>query len=254
MRWLIITIIIFILFGCDLNPSENSGSDYSKWFNIDGDSAEQEPKTSQVTTENIEEPPIENHLKELSLSEVMKGTYAIYIQDNKGDWVQGSGFLIEKNLLVTNFHVVEGFRNGLIRNNDKTPKYNIDEILKIDTDNDIAILRVEGIESPQILPFSEKIPNIGDPIKAVGCPKGLEATVCGGIISQYRERNGANVAESGAYAQLFQIDADINHGSSGGPIVNEKGHVVGIAVSGLGDGMNYAIPARFIITLNKGTL
>ena len=254
MRWLVLIIIFVTLCGCNLNPSENAGTDYSNWFNIDGDTTLQEPSTSEVTAENVEELPIENNLKELSLAEVMKGTYAIYIQDYKGDWAQGSGFLIEKNLLVTNFHVVEGFRNGLVRNNDKTPKYNIDEILKVDTKNDIAILRVEGIESPQTLAISDKIPNIGDPIKALGCPKGLEATVCGGIISQYRERNGTDVAESGEYAQLFQIDADINHGSSGGPIVNDKGHVVGIAVSGLGDGMNYAIPARFIITLNKGTL
>jgi serine protease Do len=253
MKWLVTYSILITLCSCNLNPSDTSGTDYSHWFDIGGDTTAQQPSPNEENIENIEEPSEENDLKELSLSEVMKGTYAVYIQDYKGEWSQGSGFLIEKNLLVTNYHVIEGFRNGIIRNNDKSPEYIIDEILKVDTRNDIALLRVEGIASPQTVPLSDKTPNIGDPIKAIGCPKGLEATVCSGIISQYRERNGTDVAESGEYAQLFQIDADINHGSSGGPIVNEKGQVVGIAVSGLGDGMNYAIPVRFVSILSKST-
>ncbi len=253
---------VFILLGvallltcmaCNMPSNPSGNDDLSKWFDVsyDGsDTAQNLVSNDQGIGEKGDE---ESTIGAIAIGDALKGTYAVVIQQTDGQVVQGSGFLLDKNLLVTNHHVVEKYNDGFVRLNDKSSKYQINEVLKIDRKNDVAILRVESIYQPFVLPLSRQLPSIGDRIYALGCPKGLEGTISSGIVSQFREDDGRSISSNAENADLFQTDVQINHGSSGGPVVNEKGHVIGIAMGGYGDGLNYFVPARFIQILNQGT-
>ena len=156
---------------------------------------------------------------------------------------QGSGFIFEDGLVVTNAHVVNeseklvvGLSNGA--------KYK-GKLIGQDLLTDIAIIKLEG-NGPwpkAILGDSTKIA-VGDWAIAVGNPFGLENTVTLGIISNLNR----NVSQLGIYDkrfELIQTDAAINPGNSGGPLLNSKGEVIGINTlirSGPGAGLSFAIP------------
>jgi serine protease Do len=112
-----------------------------------------------------------------------------------------------------------------------------------DGPSDIAILKIEG-ESLVPLPFgdSDKV-NVGQMVFAVGNPLGLQETVTQGIISAKGRR-----ALSEAANEFFQTDAAINPGSSGGPLVNLDGEIIGInnSISPQGQGIGFAIPSNTV--------
>jgi S1-C subfamily serine protease len=99
-------------------------------------------------------------------------------------------------------------------------------------------LNTEGAELSQ-----RSALDIGETVFAVGNPRGLEGTFSAGIVSGYREIKGLS---------LLQITAPISPGSSGGPIADEKGEVIGIAVATFrgGQNLNFAIPVRYIKQLS----
>ena len=156
---------------------------------------------------------------------------------------QGSGFIFEDGLVMTNAHVVNrsekvvvGLSNG--------KKYN-GKLIGLDLLTDLAVIKLEG-KGPwpkAILGDSSKI-EVGDWAIAVGNPFGLENTVTLGIISNLNR----NVSQLGIYDkkfELIQTDAAINPGNSGGPLLNSKGDVIGINTlirSGPGAGLSFAIP------------
>ncbi len=252
MRRVIYILSLFVV-SCEMPNGNNQSGDMSHWLDIgyNGGDSTNGNRTGITRDDSSEQ---ETGISEaISIGDALKGTYSVIIRTENGGDVIGSGFLIAPDLLVTNFHVVEGFSFGFVRQNDKSPRYNIDEILKVDAVNDVAILRVKSIQDPFVLPLSSYMPKLGDRIYALGCPKGLEGTMSSGIISQFRERDGRGICRDAESAIYYQTDVQINHGSSGGPILNEKGYVIAIALGGFGDGLNFLVPARFIDVLNKGT-
>ena len=156
---------------------------------------------------------------------------------------QGSGFIFENGLVMTNAHVVNksdklivGLSNG---------KKFTGTLIGQDLLTDLAVIKLEG-KGPwpkAILGDSTKI-QVGDWAIAVGNPFGLENTVTLGIISNLNR----NVSQLGIYDkkfELIQTDAAINPGNSGGPLLNSKGEVIGINTlirSGPGAGLSFAIP------------
>ncbi len=238
---------------CNMPSNPSGNDDLSKWFDVSYDGNDTAQNLVSNDQGSGDKGDAESTVGDIPIGDALKGTYAVVIQQTNGQVIQGSGFLLGKNLLVTNYHVVVNYNDGFVRLNDKSSKYQINEVLKIDRKNDVAILRVESIHQPFVLPLSQKMPAIGERIYALGCPKGLEGTISSGILSQFREDDGRSISSNAENADLFQTDVQINHGSSGGPVVNEKGHVIGIAVGGYGDGLNYVVPARFIEILNQGT-
>jgi S1-C subfamily serine protease len=149
----------------------------------------------------------------------------------------GSGFFVDGGRkIVTNFHVIAGaasVQTKLTNGNVLT----LDTILGIDTDHDLVILESPSKGLPLIL--SSRIPEIGEDIIAIGNPKGLEGTLSTGIVSGLRNDKGS---------EYYQVTAPISPGSSGGPIVNEKGEVLGVStfyVSG-GQNLNFAMPSAYI--------
>ncbi len=161
---------------------------------------------------------------------------------------EGSGFVISKDgYIVTNAHVVDGSGKVYVSfsNNDKKEA----TIVGKDESTDIALLRVDESADalmPLTLGNSSKM-NPGDGVVAIGNPYGYERTITEGIISATHRSIAA--PDNSTITNALQTDAAINHGNSGGPLINMQGQVVGInsqidSQSGVNAniGIGFAIP------------
>jgi putative serine protease PepD len=160
---------------------------------------------------------------------------------------EGSGFVVDTNGdIVTNAHVVDGASSIKVRfQNGKTATATL---VGSDDSTDIAVIKVNvDASSLHPLSFSEsKSVQVGQSVAAIGSPFGLPETMTSGIISALNRTINApnNYSISGA----IQTDAAINHGNSGGPLLNMSGQVVGVNAqiesdSGGNDGVGFAIPS-----------
>lgn len=166
-------------------------------------------------------------------------TVSIIMQDKfKQPLSLGSGFIIEKGKVVTNVHVIKGAAYGEIIEDDTKTTHKIVGYTSIDNKNDLVILSVPSLTKSGISIVNE-IPSVGEKIYAIGNPKGLAGTISDGIVSGIREI-GSN--------KLIQITAPISPGSSGGPVVNQNGEVIGVSVASLnaGQNLNFAVPGQYI--------
>jgi len=156
---------------------------------------------------------------------------------------QGSGFFVGNGeKIITNFHVIEDGTYFFIKRYGGEVGF-IKSILKTDPYHDLALLDSSYQGKPLIL--AKEIPEVGEDIIAIGNPQGLEGTLSQGLISGKRE-----------YKQSFyyQITAAISSGSSGGPIINEQGEVIGVSAFQLkkGQNLNFAVPSKYISNLLSG--
>jgi len=167
----------------------------------------------------------------------------LIMEDDNGQPLSlGSGFFVREDIVATNLHVVEGATGGFAKIVGKKQKYDITGYVAIDHRMDLVLLKINKVKAPVItLGDSSKIA-VGDEIFAVGNPKGLEGTFSKGIISAIRK-----IAED----TLLQITAPISPGSSGGPILNSEGNVIGISVATFkgGQNLNFAIPVSYLSNL-----
>jgi serine protease Do len=136
----------------------------------------------------------------------------------------GSGVIVdaEKGYILTNAHVVaDADTVDVITHDDR--KFTA-EWVRTDPQTDLAVLKIQA-EKLTAAPLgdSDRM-QIGDWVLAIGAPEGLEQTVTAGIISA----KGRTTGRSGGYENFLQTDAAINHGNSGGPLVNMRGEVIGI--------------------------
>ncbi len=175
----------------------------------------------------------------------IKSTVSIVALDNISQPLGfGSGFIIDDETIVTNVHVVEGCNSAYVLLNGQEKKYSVSGYVAIDKANDLVILKVSGLYGSALTLGSETFPEIGEKIYAVGNPKGLNGTFSEGIISGIRDLSTN---------QILQITAPISPGSSGGPVLNSAGHVVGIAFASFsaGQNLNFAIPVKCLLTLKS---
>jgi len=173
----------------------------------------------------------------------LAATVYLEMMDNTGNPVAiGSGFFVRNDLIVTNYHVVEGTARGTAKLVDKYTKYTIEGVTATDKGNDLALLKVsvDGI-TPLPLGDSDQV-NIGTQVYVAGNPKGLEGTFSDGIISSKRGE---------AATQRLQMTSPISPGSSGGPVLNSRGEVIGVSFMSLegGQNLNFAIPSKYLKTL-----
>lgn len=151
------------------------------------------------------------------------------VYTNKG---LGSGFAIDQNTVITNAHVVNGFSTVTVK------LYNgkscVGKVTKIDKNIDLALIQVDETLTPLKLVSEDSI-SIGKEVYAIGAPEDIPYTMTKGIVSA-KNRKIKN-------HEYIQIDASINSGNSGGPLVNENGEVIGINTMKLLDaeGIGFAI-------------
>jgi len=151
----------------------------------------------------------------------------------------GSGFFIGNNLVATNYHVIDGASSAIIILNSTSQTYKVEGYVAKDETNDLVILKVSYLKGMP-LKFATKNVKQGDDILAIGSPKGIPATISKGIVSNLNSE-----------IKLIQIDASISHGSSGGPVLNMNGEVIGVAVGTIekGQNLNFAIPIGILENL-----
>jgi putative serine protease PepD len=163
---------------------------------------------------------------------------------------QGSGFVYDANGdIVTNQHVVSGANSISVRFwNGKT--YDA-TLVGTDRSTDLAVIKVSAPDSelfPLSLGDSGKLV-VGDGVVAIGSPFGLEETVTSGIVSALHR--SIDAPNDFTIPDSIQTDAAINHGNSGGPLLNGEGRVIGVNAqirsdSGGNEGVGFAIPSNTV--------
>lgn len=164
------------------------------------------------------------------------------------DWVQGSAFFVDSSgLLVTNYHVIaseidpkyEGYSRAYIRMGSASSVRIPVKVIGWDKTMDLALIKADIVPEYVFSVVDRAIPKAGDIVYAIGSPVGLEKTVTQGIVSAL----GRRFLQIG---DVIQIDAAVNHGNSGGPVVDMAGRLVGIVFAGADryQGLNFAVPAE----------
>jgi hypothetical protein len=159
----------------------------------------------------------------------------------------GSGLLVSADgKLLTNYHVISHVKRATVKlaNGDA---YDLVEVLAMDKRKDIAFLKIPAVDLPVVKLGRSNGVEIGHTVYSIGNPLGLQNTLSQGLVSGIREMDGY---------RLFQMSAPISPGSSGGPVFNGAGEVIGIAVLTIegGQNLNFAIPidyARGMLNMNQ---
>lgn len=155
---------------------------------------------------------------------------------------RGTGFCVTQDLFLTNYHVVENASRITIRtNDDRTYPVLPNSIME---KSDLALLKSASEVCARPLRLASAAPKPGEKIVVVGNPLGLTGTVSDGIVSAIRDSE-----------DLVQITAPISPGSSGSPVLNLRGEVIGVATLNLkgGQNLNFAVSASHIRTIWPST-
>ena len=152
----------------------------------------------------------------------------------------GTGYVLSQDgLIATNFHVIEG-ADKLSAKSNTGGSYPVTSILATDKKRDIAILKIEAQNLQFLDLFDSDLAKPGMKVAVIGNPKGLESSISEGIVSALRE-----VPD---YGKVIQISAAISPGSSGSPVFEASGKVIGMATFKRIDGeaLNFAIPSNAV--------
>ncbi len=169
-----------------------------------------------------------------------KAVVVIVTYDEKGKPIgQGSGFLVRQDgAIVTNYHVISNAKNIKIKASDKI--LDVEGLLHIDKENDLVILKAKGKNLPTLKIGDIGKMNVGDKVYVISSPQGLENTISDGILSGIREITPQR--------KILQITSPISKGSSGGPVFNKSGEVIGIATLLIKEAqnLNFAMPVNLV--------
>ncbi len=169
-----------------------------------------------------------------------KAVVVIMTYDSQGNAVaQGSGFIVRADgAIVTNYHVISNAENIKIKVGNKVLK--VEGLLYINKENDLVILKADGRGLPTVKIGDMAKVNIGEKVYVIGSPHGLENTISDGILSGIREITSQR--------KVLQITAPISAGSSGGPVFNQYGEVIGISTFIIKEAqnLNFAMPINLI--------
>lgn len=181
------------------------------------------------------------------IEKVEKSIFTVYAMDSQDEvYSQGSGFFIDSTGIgITNFHVLNGAYKANIKLYDGTI-IPIESVLDYDRDKDLVKFVVKKKETCYpFLYLTNKLAKRGTPIISISSPLGLEQSVSTGIVSAIRDDNRCG--------KIIQITAPISHGSSGSPIVNMNGEVLGVSTFALenGQSLNFAVSTLEINSLYR---
>jgi serine protease Do len=167
----------------------------------------------------------------------------------------GSGVIVDaQGYILTNYHVIGGADRIKVRFYDGAEAPG--KVIGSDRETDLAVVKVEPAAPMSAARFgdSEKM-RVGDWVLAIGSPFGFDQTVTAGIISA-KDRDSKEVHKQVGFQYFLQTDAAVNHGNSGGPLINLSGEVIGInslIATSTGDynGISFAIPSSEAISVYK---
>lgn len=174
----------------------------------------------------------------------LDSTVLLVMEDTNGQPLGvGSGFFVQPNQIATNYHVIEGATKGTAKPVGQDVAFDIEGITAMDENRDLAILKVSNARvQPLSLADSDAV-KVGDAVYVTGNPKGyLEGTFSDGLISGMRDLETS---------RLLQLTAPISSGSSGGPVLNKRGEVIGVSMAQIKDGqnLNFAVPSNYLSKL-----
>ena len=170
----------------------------------------------------------------------LAATVLIVVEDENGlPLGSGSAFFISRDMIATNLHVVKTGHRATFKRVGKDKWYNVKEIIEKNTLQDLVILKVPDLGATVLSLGNSDAIEVGEPVYAIGNPKGLEGTFSPGFISSIRGKDSR---------RRIQITAPISRGSSGGPVLNNKGEVIGVVVGAITEGqnLNFAIPSNYL--------
>ena len=164
-----------------------------------------------------------------------------------GEESVGTAFVVDRSgIMVTNLHVIQGMASLRVQfpNGDA---YDRVTVRAFDEQKDLAIIHVPGFALPVVRLGNSDTVQQGDDVLLIGNPRGLEGTVSSGLVSAIRPLNAMRV---------FQTDAAANPGNSGGPMLNDRGEVVGVLSFGFVEdqNLNFVVPinyARGLLQVNE---
>lgn len=174
----------------------------------------------------------------------LASTVTVYGESaNLSSGSSGSGWVYDKNgHIVTNYHVVKGLVNPIKVKPAGQPHLN-GRLIGVDPATDLAVLSVPLTDLPA-LDLRQEPALLGEICIAIGSPLGLRESASLGIISglsrQSKHPDGFIIEE------MLQTDASVNPGNSGGPLVDVKGTLLGVNTLGMGETVNFAIPAETV--------
>ena len=152
----------------------------------------------------------------------------------------GTGFVVSGDgLVASNLHVIAGNSKITVTLADHR-EYDVVEIFSGDRQHDLVIMRIEAQKLPVLSLGDSDAIHPGDAIVAIGHPLGLEDTVSNGLVSAIRKLDDD--------LTVLQISAPIAPGSSGGPIFNDRGEVIGVATAIMmgGQNLNFGVPITYV--------
>ncbi len=200
-------------------------------------------------------PPAKFDLEALA-QRVAPAVFRLEVKDAAGNITgTGTAFAISADgLAVTNFHVVDGGKSFTARTT-QGAEFAISGVVATDPTADLALIRLSASNLPFLELGASDSLNIGAPVAVFGAPRGLSGTLSNGILSAKRTGEDTTEKDPTNGGHLLQITAPISSGSSGSPVLDSAGKVVGVAVSGMvgptSQNLNFAIPVEAVTTLQK---
>ena len=245
LKSLLAILLINTLISCDGFEGPDSGES-EDWFGLGTDEETTdiitEPETETDTTPIWDFGDNEEATKSVNrFDELLKSSVTITLYNSADEkYGIGSGVFISNEFIATNFHVIEYKPEKIVITRNSDDSEGIAEVYKFDMEHDVAILKI-NMPNPKPVNISKVLPKVGDDIIVAGSPEGLKGTISKGNVSAIRKFHPYDY-------DMIQISAPISHGSSGGPVVNMNGELIGISVSTLKDGqnLNFAVPVKYI--------
>jgi hypothetical protein len=169
----------------------------------------------------------------------------------------GSGFFVQSNVIATAYHVIKDAPQIYAKLVGRNGRHKISSMGSSDENNDLALLRMDDVKGQPLKLGNLSRLRVGDEIYVMGNPEGLEGTFSRGNISAFRIPRPISDADLfDPVPEYIQITAPISHGSSGGPVLDERGEVIGVAAGIFTEGqnLNFAVPVSKLAALLRNAI
>ena len=178
-----------------------------------------------------------------TIDQVKRGVVSIATFDRDGKpLLLGGGFFVQSNRLVTSIHVLKGASRATIRTFDGQ-SYSIEGIVALNEDNDLALLQTNPAPNVSPLSLARSVESEGERVTLISALEDTSWKVSSGVTENLWYIQGAG--------EYLRITAEIRHGNSGSPIINDKGEVVAVAALHIegNDELSFAVPGEILRSL-----